>query len=1092
MKLKLILFSLLLTSIGLAQAPQAIYNVNQIQWWGLPNCTWTISGSSINAPCLTGSGGGSIVVQTNSVNNSSQSTLNLLNGSTVVGFTPTITNTSGGNVQFGLTAIGENANTFMAGPTGGGGGVPTWRNLVPADLPQATPTAFGAIKFDGTTLVLNGSNQLTAPGAGTGLQPPTSGTAILIQATTGSTVTIPANVSAIANNWIRSITNGIPDFTQPNFTNISGQATIAQLPVNIPNANLLNPQTIVNGQSCVLGTTCTVTATPSGLPASAVILSNSSGVAINGNGSVIQVNGKTVQRDINSPKDQPFNAKEDGIKNSLCSIATSTLSCTGYTFVSGDIGKLVIVYGAGPTLSPVLFSITSGDLNTTISSISGGNAILANSATTTVTNGVAVWGSDDTAAVNAINAIGGNIYYPSGIFMVNGTLPLASNSNYYCNNTSFYNVGSNVAGQGFQFRNVSNSSIHYCEIAATKTARFGGFATAGIGVFDSHDILMDTNNIHDFNSMGVIVSGEGTLPLTTYNIHLRAGTISNTLANATLWTHGTQNSDMKLVNCLNNNDSCMEATMYTIDTLPVQNIVFDSNISTNSISCGLADASIHIQYISNTCNNPTNNGFVGTSDSFSLPNLPSYIDFSNNTVNGSDTGSGGGFPSIYMSSMTHGKIKGNKLNGTGASEGIAIIDNSTITNSVSIKENEISNSALAAIAIHGNATGLSIEGNFVDTAKQCVSVANSTASVTHSTISTNHCNNINVGTTSFAAIDVNAGLDINGSGNVFGPPAGAWNSPIRIVNSTASSVLASSSLILSVGTPSAPTITQGGTGGASTYTYKTVGFLPDGSTTSPSATATTTTGNATLSGTNFNIATTAALTNSAYCGTWRLTGGTTIGFVGFSVPCGVAVNDTLPSLDGSAPPVATEGDITGPGSAAKLNLFGGTFFGTAGAAAQLRVNNAGGSTGSTLSFTNGSAGTAMGSFAGASAAIPFLFTANAGVVAGGTTAPPTNTVVQVNNGHISSHQTTAPIVAGTGCTIGTTTSDTNGYLTLGAGATSCTVTFNKTFAAGVCSVSTSLNSVLPTIANPVTTVATIGVTYTTGSPTVAWHCSDVN
>jgi hypothetical protein len=46
------------------------------------------------------------------------------------------------------------------------------------------------------------------------------------------------------------------------FTGVTGTATVAQLPTGIPNANLANSATTVNGQSCALGASCTITAPP--------------------------------------------------------------------------------------------------------------------------------------------------------------------------------------------------------------------------------------------------------------------------------------------------------------------------------------------------------------------------------------------------------------------------------------------------------------------------------------------------------------------------------------------------------------------------------------------------------------------------------------------------------------------------------------------------------------------------------------------------------------------------------------------------------------------------------------------------------------
>ena len=94
-------------------------------------------------------------------------------------------------------------------------------------------------------------------------------------------------------------------------------------------------------------------------------------------------------------------------------------------------------------------------------------------------------------------------------------------------------------------------------------------------------------------------------------------------------------------------------------------------------------------------------------------------------------------------------------------------------------------------------------------------------------------------------------------------------------------------------TPGAPVITQGGTAGGTTYLYSVTARGQLGQTISSPLT-TTTTGNVTLSGSNYNIVTTAAVTGSTSCDVYTLTAPFTSGnwkYVG-NVACGSAINDT--------------------------------------------------------------------------------------------------------------------------------------------------------------------------------------------------------
>lgn len=101
-----------------------------------------------------------------------------------------------------------------------------------------------------------------------------------------------------------------------------------------------------------------------------------------------------------------------------------------------------------------------------------------------------------------------------------------------------------------------------------------------------------------------------------------------------------------------------------------------------------------------------------------------------------------------------------------------------------------------------------------------------------------------------------------------------------------------------------------------------------------------------------------------------------------------------------------------------------------------------------------------------------------------------NAAAKIKSGHLA-YSDTIPTTTSTGCTIGTNSTDSAGYLTLSTGATSCVVTFAHPFNAGVCTANASVNTILPTVGAPLTTSMTVGVTYTSGSPTVTWGCSDL-
>lgn len=116
-----------------------------------------------------------------------------------------------------------------------------------------------------------------------------------------------------------------------------------------------------------------------------------------------------------------YGATADGKFDSTISISSSstTLTSTRSVFSAGDVGKIIVVVGAG----------TSGrDLVTTISAYTSATQItLTASAGTTVSAADCIWGTDQTAAIQAaINAAwfggGGKVIIPNGIYIIAGAL----------------------------------------------------------------------------------------------------------------------------------------------------------------------------------------------------------------------------------------------------------------------------------------------------------------------------------------------------------------------------------------------------------------------------------------------------------------------------------------------------------------------------------------------------------------------------------------------------------------------------------------------------------------------------------------------
>jgi hypothetical protein len=131
-----------------------------------------------------------------------------------------------------------------------------------------------------------------------------------------------------------------------------------------------------------------------------------------------------------------FGAAGDGKIATNVSMTSGSMAVTvvGGTFTTNDIGKVFSLYGAG----------SSGqNLTTLITNVAGVNSItVSNAAVATVSSNSAVYGSDDTAAIQAaMNYVatngGGTILFPSGIYIVNGPL-LDTGTNRLHHNAQLY------------------------------------------------------------------------------------------------------------------------------------------------------------------------------------------------------------------------------------------------------------------------------------------------------------------------------------------------------------------------------------------------------------------------------------------------------------------------------------------------------------------------------------------------------------------------------------------------------------------------------------------------------------------------------
>lgn len=152
-------------------------------------------------------------------------------------------------------------------------------------------------------------------------------------------------------------------------------------------------------------------------------------------------NGSKATRGFTSVKD--YGAKGDAVNLStplIISSGSSLLTATGASFTLADVGKTILVRGAGPTGSDLVTTILA--FNTT------NNVTLAAVASTTLSStGVITYGTDDTAAINAAKTASLNVFWPAGNYIITSTIDLSTNNTKHSSlgGVTMYFFGSNTA-----------------------------------------------------------------------------------------------------------------------------------------------------------------------------------------------------------------------------------------------------------------------------------------------------------------------------------------------------------------------------------------------------------------------------------------------------------------------------------------------------------------------------------------------------------------------------------------------------------------------------------------------------------------------
>jgi hypothetical protein len=125
-----------------------------------------------------------------------------------------------------LSLANQSANEFFAGPSSGSATTPTFRAIVPADLPVATTSALGVVKPDGSTITISGG---TISAVSSGSVTSVALTVPSWQTVSGSPVTSTGTLAVTDNNQNANLV-----FAGPSSGSAAAPAFRALVPADLP------------------------------------------------------------------------------------------------------------------------------------------------------------------------------------------------------------------------------------------------------------------------------------------------------------------------------------------------------------------------------------------------------------------------------------------------------------------------------------------------------------------------------------------------------------------------------------------------------------------------------------------------------------------------------------------------------------------------------------------------------------------------------------------------------------------------------------------------------------------------------------------
>lgn len=171
-----------------------------------------------------------------------------------------------------------------------------------------------------------------------------------------------------------------------------------------------------------------------------------------------------------------YGAAGDGIElvDGSITSADNTFTSATASFTSADVGKVITIQGAGGT---------NIDLTTTIASVTSATEVeLTDAASATVDTVRFTYGTDDTTEIQAaINAIGlassnsaGTIFFPAGIYIVNGGFTQVDNSQIGLPTVAFADPMVSITFQGAVISSLNGATSNGSIIYSTNTGATNG------------------------------------------------------------------------------------------------------------------------------------------------------------------------------------------------------------------------------------------------------------------------------------------------------------------------------------------------------------------------------------------------------------------------------------------------------------------------------------------------------------------------------------------------------------------------------------------------------------------------------------------